>query len=450
MSSASPAVADDGPFSSVVVGGGPGGLGPLLWAAQNGLLDAWLEQGVALVERTGRLGGTLGRYGICSDSLGGSYLECLEAEALAPSFHHLRAEPTTIEMQRYRQSFPPLPLVDHYMGEIGQTMAATIASHPASALHLHTTVQSVHLRADGTVALFARGPDTRPRTLVARSAIIALGGRQPWQEKAPESGLRFPDNVERRVLSSNVLLTHDGLATANDIIGSAGSRRIVVLGGSHSAYAVAWALLQLAAAKQLGEAQIAIVQRRPPRIFYPDRAAAVADLYHVASGDICARTQRVNRMGGLRGHGRDMWRQIACRPGATPEPRVTVLAEQDFSRTELQAMLDEAALVVPCLGYRSATLPVFDAEGRRLALQADNNGDAVGGDCRLLLADGSKLPNVFGIGLGTGFRPTEAMGSEPNFNGQANSLWLYQNDMGALIYHAIQAMLAGSETAVAA
>src|SRR5215831_10913885 len=106
------AAVDESPFASAVVGGGPGGLGPLLWAAQNGLLDSWLGQGVALVERSGRLGGTLGRYGICSDSLGGSYLECLEAEALAPSLHYLRGDPITLEMQRYRQSFPPLPLVD--------------------------------------------------------------------------------------------------------------------------------------------------------------------------------------------------------------------------------------------------------------------------------------------------------------------------------------------------
>ncbi len=441
---------DDSPYSSVVVGGGPGGLGPLVWAAQRGLLDAWLDQGVALVERTGRLGGTLGRYGICSDSLGGSYLECLEAEALASSFHHLREEPTTLEMQRYRHGFPPLPLVDSYMGRIGQAMAQAFTSHSASTLHLHTTVQSIHLRRDGMVALFARDSMARPRTIVARSAVVALGGRQPWQERAPESGLRFPDNADRRVLSSNVLLSHDGLAAANDIIALAAGRRIVVLGGSHSAYAVAWALLQLPAATTLSEAQIAIVQRRPPRVFYPDRAAAVADLYHVAPGDICARTQRVNRMGGLRGHGRDMWRQTACRPGTAPEPRVTVLAEQDFSRAELQAMLDEAALVAPCLGYRSATLPMFDADGLRLALNADNNSDAVDGDCRLLLADGTNLPNVFGIGLGTGFRPTEAMGCEPNFNGQANSLWLYQNDMGALIYRHIHAMLAKPEAAVAA
>jgi hypothetical protein len=443
-------LAVEGPYSSVVVGGGPGGIGPLLWAAQNGLLDAWLEQGVALVERSGRLGGTLGRYGICSDSLGGSYLECLETEALAPSFHHLRLDPAALEMQRYRRSFPPLPLVDRYMGQIGHALAAAFASHPASALHFHTTVQSIHLRTDGTVAVFARGSDARPKTLAARSAIVALGGRQPWQDNAPESGLTFPDGARRRVLSSNVLLSHDGLAIANDIIASAGDRRIIVLGGSHSAYAAAWALLQLPAATALGEGQIAIVQRRPPRVFYPDRAAAAADLYHVAPGDICARTQRVNRMGGLRGYGRDIWRQIARRPGTTPEPRVIVLAEQDFANAELQAMLDEAALVVPCLGYRSATLPIFDADGRRLALKADSNGDAVGDDCRLLLADGTKMPNVFGIGLGTGFRPSEEMGCEPNFRGQANSLWLYQNDMGALIYHAIQATMAKADSAVAA
>ena len=29
------------------------------------------------------------------------------------------------------------------------------------------------------------------------------------------------------------------------------------------------------------------------------------------------------------------------------------------------------------------------------------------------------------------------MGGEPNFDGQANSLWLYHNDIGAIIYRAI-------------
>jgi hypothetical protein len=33
------------------------------------------------------------------------------------------------------------------------------------------------------------------------------------------------------------------------------------------------------------------------------------------------------------------------------------------------------------------------------------------------------------------------MGCEPNFDGQANSLWLYQNDIGGLIYRGIHAAM---------
>ena len=183
--------------------------------------------------------------------------------------------------------------------------------------------------------------------------------------------------------------------------------------------------------------QLVIVQRRPPRVFYPNQAEADVDSYPVHPGDLCPRTGRVNRMGGLRGHGRDIWRRIMARPGCEPETRIAIVDVAAFDTDDLRMLMDEAALVAPCLGYRSATLPIIDQAGHRLALRADANGDAVGDDCRLVLADGSVLPNVYGIGLGTGFRPSLTMGCEPNFSGQANSLWLYQNDIGGAIYRGI-------------
>jgi hypothetical protein len=48
---------------------------------------------------------------------------------------------------------------------------------------------------------------------------------------------------------------------------------------------------------------------------------------------------------------------------------------------------------------------------------------------------------VFGIGLGTGFKPSPGMGGEPSFRGQANSLWLYQNDIGGVVYRGVQACI---------
>jgi len=150
-------------------------------------------------------------------------------------------------------------------------------------------------------------------------------------------------------------------------------------------------------------------------------------------------------MGGLRGFGRETWRQIARRPKTRPERRVVATSMQQFSAAELRAVIEQAALVVPCFGYRSATLPVFDAAGNRLALNADAGGIAVGDDSRLLLQDGTRLANLFGIGLGTGYRLPASMGGEPNFDGQANSLWLYQNDIGAVIYRAIHELLPAPE-----
>jgi hypothetical protein len=123
---------------------------------------------------------------------------------------------------------------------------------------------------------------------------------------------------------------------------------------------------------------------------------------------------------------------------------------QQFTAAQLHAMIEEAALVVPSFGYRSAMLPVFDADGERLALAADAGGTAVAQDGRLLLGDGSSLPNLFGIGLGTGYRLPASMGGEPNFNGQANSLWLYQNDIGAVIYRGIHERLRQPAAAIAA
>jgi hypothetical protein len=424
--------------STVIAGGGPGGLGPLLWAAQKGCLEEWLDRGVALVESSGRLGGSLGGYGINSDSLGGSYLECLDADALPAALLGLRHDPVTEEMRRHRDRFPPLPLVDRYMGRIGEALAAMVAGRSGCGLHLNTTVEALQLREDGTVAAWIRR-GAMAETLLAHSAVVAVGGRQLGEDQQLVPGLRIADCSARHVLPSGRLLTHDGLAQADRIVRDAGERRIVVLGGSHSAYAAAWALLELPGAATLADGQVAIVQRRPPRVFYPDRAAAEADGYAVAPGDVCARTGRVNRMGGLRGHGNDIWRRIARRPDVVAESRVAIRHLQDFSDAALRAEIEQAALVVPCFGYRSATLPIFDAAGERVRLAADDNGNAVSAACRLLRADGVELPNIFGVGLGTGFRPSEAMGCEPNFDGQANSLWLYQNDIGGLIYRGIQA-----------
>lgn len=71
-------------------------------------------------------------------------------------------------------------------------------------------------------------------------------------------------------------------------------------------------------------------------------------------------------------------------------------------------------------------------EGGRVRLA--DAGASVDAEARLCVAAGGLLPNVFAIGLGSGFRPWGPMAGEPGFHGQQNSLWLYQHGLGALIH----------------
>ncbi len=187
---------------------------------------------------------------------------------------------------------------------------------------------------------------------------------------------------------------------------------------------------------------ISILMRRPPRIFYPTWGDALSDGYPACENDICPMTRRVNRLGGVRGDGRELWRQLSRRAGTQREERVGMALLSSLSRADLARRLAEAALIVPAFGYRLATIPVYDAHHRRLTLAGELGRPAsVGQDGRMLLADGGRLPNVFALGLGAGYRPTERMGGEPNFSGQQNSLWLLQNDIGRVVYEGVHACL---------
>jgi hypothetical protein len=244
-----------------------------------------------------------------------------------------------------------------------------------------------------------------------------------------------------KVMPSDALLTAEGLARAAAILDRAPHRRVAILGGSHSAFSVAWVLTNLLSEPRFERGDISILLRRQPAIFYDNLAAAAADGYRATENDVCLRTHRVNRYGGLRGDGRHVWRAITRRPGAEPEERVKIVGLEEMSSLALRRILDDAALIVPAFGYRSMTIPVFDSDGQRLSLSADYGGSFVESDARVRLVAGGALPNVFGIGLGTGFKPSPCMGGEPAFRGQANSLWLYQNDIGGVVYRGVQACI---------
>lgn len=428
-----------------IIGAGAAGIGPLVWAAQNNKLHAWLDVGMAIVEQRAAAGGDIGKYVVDADSQGTSFLECLDAPAAQDLLAPLRAEAAIQDLERYRRAYPPLSLVGQYMDRLGATFTSFVAGHPGGSFLTNTAARSLHLGRDDTVTVRLSSGEA----LAARTILLALGGRQDMAaarnlELLP--GVRLADLARTEIMLSDRLLTADGLAEADRILAQARRPRLIILGGSHSAFSAAWALLNKLPAARFAAGDITLLHRRPPRVFYPTREAAMEDGYAVRDSDICPVTNRVHRLGGLRNRGRDLCRQLTRRPGTVPEPRIHMLSLADpaLSVAQLRGLFDEAALIVTAVGYRLRTMPVFDSDGRPMDLAADHGQRAVERDCRLRLTDGGSLPNVFAMGLGSGYLPWGRMGGEAGFDGQQNSLWLYQNDIGAVVYEEVQRWLVSS------
>lgn len=433
-------------YGLAILGGGPGGTGPLVWAARNGKLPDLMNSGIAVVERTGAMGGTLGNYIVNADSLSTSFIECLDSPSSRALFASACDTEAAAWLQRHRYEYPTLRLVAAFLRNVGTALESLIRSHPACSFRPNTTADSLHLNADGTVTVaFAGG-----RSLSARNVVMALGGRQDLSlllrtELLP--GVRLSDVSLGKILPSGRLLTPGGLAEAGEILARAKSGRTIIIGGAHSAFSAAWALLHALPDAPFAERDLTILHRREPRVTYDNPEAARADDYRFAEDDICAATKRVHRLGGIRNDGREVWRRLSGRPSTVPESRAAMISVLDpsLSPDRLRRMLDEAALIVPALGYRFNTIPVFNSSGRRLPLMAERDQCAVGPSSRVLLADGSALPNVFGLGLGSGFRPHGDMAGEASFDGQQNSLWLFQNGLGRLVYEGVQHQLAQTQ-----
>ena len=181
---------------------------------------------------------------------------------------------------------------------------------------------------------------------------------------------------------------------------------------------------------------LALLHRRPLRPFYPSAEAARADGFDdFGRDDICPVSGFVYRLAGFRLEARELVVHALGIGGRVGDPRLRLHRIAGDDDTEARRLLDEADLVVAAFGYRPHALTLMDAAGRSIRLHADGpiRGAMVDDHCRVIDADGVPVPGVYGIGLAAGFVPSGALGGEKSFRGQANGLWLWQNDVGRLI-----------------
>ena len=428
-----------GTYRLVIVGGGPAGLAPVLAAHRNGLLGSMLSGGVAIVEASDELGtGGIGRYAINSDSTGTTFVDCLRSPEVT-ELTALQSHPLTREIGSAGDGPVPLQLAGQFLSLVGQTLSAMIAAHPACAVFTgHRALHTKRTGLDWATVIEDRFGCSH--TLVSRLVVFATGATQPLERLAAErsAGVSLVARYKHKLLQSGDVFVSGGMENMAERLAASAEPRVAIVGGSTSAAAIANALLQRSSIG-FGADGVTILHRRPLRIYYPCVQDALDDGYtEFNEDDICPISKRVFRFAGFRLDSRDLIMRARGIGGRPAEPRLALhqLLTHD---PEAVAIMDRADLVIAALGYRPLALPVFEDDGMPIVLHAQTGPSAPMVDefCRVIDAQCRPITGLLGIGLAAGFVPRGKLGGEPSFSGQANGLWLWQNDVGMLIVEAV-------------
>ena len=94
---------------------------------------------------------------------------------------------------------------------------------------------------------------------------------------------------------------------------------------------------------------------------------------------------------------------------------------------------------IAAFGYRPRLVRVLDTHSRELSLLRPEGSRwaVVDGRCRMLAADASPLPGLFAMGLAVGPGASWEHGGELGFQGQINSLWLWQHRLGLILFEEV-------------
>ncbi|MFC9492667.1 FAD/NAD(P)-binding protein, partial [Streptomyces hydrogenans] len=224
-------------------GGGPAVIGPVIAAARRGQLQEFLDSGILLVEPDLVGPGGIAHYRIPANSLGGAFLEFLDAlDAFdGDAFLPLRDAEETHELRRHADEYPPLSVVAAFLRRVGDRVVALLAGHPRCRVVTRASVHRVTLREGGDGAVVtALAEDGSSLEFLADRVVLAMGGTPlpgyATQELTP--GLSLGAYADK-VCHSESLVDRRKDMPARLVDAVARDGRVVIVGGAHSAWSVA-------------------------------------------------------------------------------------------------------------------------------------------------------------------------------------------------------------------
>ncbi|MFF7370359.1 hypothetical protein [Streptomyces tricolor] len=358
-----------------VIGCGPAALGLALAADRRAELPRLLAEGTAFLDRSptpAALGGLRFPFLIDANSVGRDFFAGVRADGAFAAALHGRAGR---QLRERHDRGVPLRLVGAFMNDLSRAVEDVLPD----GFTYGADVRGVRRNRDGS---WTSVDGAGSALVTSESVVLATGGYEDTARVSRRYGV-----PPGRLIGSAQLLS-GRLDEAARVIGSGG--RIAILGGSHSGFAAAQLLLD-----RFGDGIPAgglVLVHRSISLSYADLSETESvPAALVGRLETCPESGVINRFHGLRSGPRE----LCLRALQGHEPRLTL---RETGSAGARTALAEAGLVVHALGYRTREVPLFDPWGQRIP-----TGDgtvAVDDRCRVLNADRTPVPGVFGLGLG--------------------------------------------------
>jgi dTDP-4-amino-4,6-dideoxygalactose transaminase len=429
--------------SVIVIGGGPAGTAMLTSATKRGLLPDLAASGLMVIERSNAIGGgRLGRYAITSDSTAQTFLTAVRGN-VHPELARLVDHPAGRAVAAHEGALGvPLTEVGPLLRATGDRLTDIVRGNGGVVLTGHEALGAKRVGEGLWSVQVRRLADGHVFEQLARNIVVATGGHQPLDRLATQrvAGAGLIELASGRLLQSDDVLTTGGFEKVADILTGKRAPKIAVIGGSTSALTTIALLLKSQPPLPLGAGAITLLHRKPLRPFYHSVEAAHAEGFtDFGPDDICPVSGFVYRLAGFRLEARDLVLRMLGIDGRVPDPRVALHRITGDDDAVAQAAIAEADLVIAALGYRPIAMPIADRDGAQIPLAAHDGKPMVDRHCRIVDDQGAPIPGLYGLGLAAGFVPWGALGGESSFSGQANGLWLWQNDVGLMIIDQVMA-----------
>jgi hypothetical protein len=452
---------------AVLCGAGASGTGLLIAAAQHGFLDVLAEQGgIVAYEKSDNTGGMLANTRIPSNSFASVFVECLPGlkryfGANCPQIQELEAAPEVKAITGIGRDALELTIVGAYLKKLGSLIWDRASQVSKCELNLEHEIVAIQLLGgDAGIEVTARSKHGAIITTCrSKKVIISMGGVQDLDviETIPIYNTVTMALCRSKLIPSHTVVQRPGAvtqmlldnlsklsptvvekkvqevtnpnkkqkmtnATTNTLTAK---NPVVIVGGSHSAWAAAFNFLnKISRDVELEEGSIVILHRSPIRMYYGSLEEAETAGYKVDPiKDVCPLTGRVNRYGGLRYHVNILAQSVVL---AESEKRIKCVhmgAQAD--QAAIEQLFNDAVLVVAAIGYAARVPTIVDAHGATVTLQSTFGQLTTNAKGQCSNQDGVLLPNVLAYGLGAGQFSNPEVGGEASFAGRVDGVWLY-------------------------